>query len=961
MKRYISILVAVLAMFSVLPVSAQQTQDALYIYRNDGGFNGFFFADIDRIEYSKIDTLGVEQADYVVQEVYALDSVFRIPISAIDSVTFITPETIYKKDVAHTTESDLWNYVIGSDSVKMLLLASNTPASLIPKVGDKIVTTKSRNYLPGGFYGLVKSVSSGSAGITVNCEVPALTELFDQFVCKASGSCESANDARALTRGESAADVTIPIPGVNLDVDLTNLENFPLAISKQWSLKGKGRLKAGINHSLRIRMFAAVRLLLGFNYDCVTRLETTSYLDLTASGEVGGQFDIPLFDGKTGTKYWIPDTPFCIEWEGGFSTAVSGKIEFEYHRKYVTSVYSMAQYNNSFYDEERAQTQDSFHTVANETKTSLTGEATVTAGPYFGLYATLVDKKIAKTGFRFDVGVKAAVKADLKFTDFLLSAFPHTLPAYMMLTPTPLYDHLNRDGSITFGPFFKCDFEAEFADTDKFKFSKTLFDEGKFQELTGIEMGLKFEGGLVPEFKNIKLTFDENMVPTASVDIRRPTMLYPPVGFAAYYTKSGKMLGDKTYWATDMYKESQMKNYSMQLPKFGGGKEVTVYPTVKLLRLYELLGSPYTSYTVPAEMEVTPETLEFEAKGGTGTFTIKDNLDRNEDKYEQKAEINFGGEDVKPWLKGSWNGSNYVVSVEKSDSSAARTATITLSISNQDKSVNLQKDVSVTQEAKEGNDPQDATVEPTLLEFPAEGGALFYTVDWGGYQYLRRVASDYLVNTGLKSARGEDYVSPARYSQDYYVTAPPNNTDKAMSDTVFCYFTNDKESPLSERYCIPVVIKQAAGPYDLQSIRKFFVGSWIGISYLNDKPHWERRVIFYDDGTFNSQDRFVNTKTGEWGAWSKLEKQTYSVESVTTGGLYYRVYINLTGYSSGQFVELYPHFMRHGGFYYEREDGTGDIWWRTRTRSDERQFDFLKEFRSQDQPIKLQVPFDETE
>ena len=31
MKRYISILVAVLAMFSVLPVSAQQTQDALYI------------------------------------------------------------------------------------------------------------------------------------------------------------------------------------------------------------------------------------------------------------------------------------------------------------------------------------------------------------------------------------------------------------------------------------------------------------------------------------------------------------------------------------------------------------------------------------------------------------------------------------------------------------------------------------------------------------------------------------------------------------------------------------------------------------------------------------------------------------------------------------------------------------------------------------------------------------------
>ena len=81
MKRYISIIVAMLAMFSVLPVSAQQTQDALYIYRNDGGFNAFFFGDIHHIEYSKIDTLGVEQDDYVVQEVYALDTLFRIPLN----------------------------------------------------------------------------------------------------------------------------------------------------------------------------------------------------------------------------------------------------------------------------------------------------------------------------------------------------------------------------------------------------------------------------------------------------------------------------------------------------------------------------------------------------------------------------------------------------------------------------------------------------------------------------------------------------------------------------------------------------------------------------------------------------------------------------------------------------------------------------------------------------------------
>ena len=699
MKRYtLLILAAMLGMLSIQTASAQQTQDALYIYRNDGGFNGFFFADIDRIEYSKIDTFGVEHDDYVVQEVYALDSVLRIPLNAIDSVTFVTPETIYKKDVVHTTESDLWNYVIGSDSVKMLLLAKNTPTAMIPKVGDKIVTTKSRSFLPGGFYGLVQSVTNGANGITVNCEVPPFTELFDQWVCKAAGSCDNSDEARAYNRSsESALDVTIPIPGSNFLLDLSALENYPFAINKEWSVKGSGSLAFGINHKLRMRLFAAVRLLLGFNYDCTTRLETTSYFDFKVSGEVGGQFDIPLFDGKTGTKYWIPDTPFTIEWEGGLSSSISGKLEFEAHRKYVTSVYSLDQYNDSFYDEERSQSIQSFHTVANETKTSLSGEASITWGPYFGIYACFVDKKIAKTGFRFDLGMKASLKADLKYTDFLLAAFPQTLPAYMLLNPTPLYDHLNRDGSISFGPFFKCDFEAEFANNEKFKYSKTVIDNETLAWLTGIEMGLKFEGGLVPEFKNTNLSFDKDMIPTASVDIRRPAMLYPPVGFAAYYSKSGKQLG-KTLWATDMYKEDKMKNYSMKLPKFGGGKEVTVYPTVKLLRLYELLASPYTSYTVPAEMKVTPDLIETIGDATSGKFTVTDNLDHEEDKYERTAKIDFGKAE-KPWFEGKWEGNDYVIDISRNTTSEKRTADITITTANKDESVMMEKTVTVKQDA----------------------------------------------------------------------------------------------------------------------------------------------------------------------------------------------------------------------------------------------------------------------
>ena len=48
MKRYtLFIYAALLSIIGTLPMNAQQTQDALYIYRNDGGFMGFFYSDID--------------------------------------------------------------------------------------------------------------------------------------------------------------------------------------------------------------------------------------------------------------------------------------------------------------------------------------------------------------------------------------------------------------------------------------------------------------------------------------------------------------------------------------------------------------------------------------------------------------------------------------------------------------------------------------------------------------------------------------------------------------------------------------------------------------------------------------------------------------------------------------------------------------------------------------------------
>ena len=141
MKKTAKIIIGLLLTALGLPTaSAQQTQDALYIFRNDGQFNAFFWGDIQRFAYSKVDTLGIEHDDYVVQEVYALDSVFRIPVSAIDSIAFVTPENKVKSDVFQPGRQ-IGDYIVASDSLYWIRLAPSTPQALIPKKGDKLLIT----------------------------------------------------------------------------------------------------------------------------------------------------------------------------------------------------------------------------------------------------------------------------------------------------------------------------------------------------------------------------------------------------------------------------------------------------------------------------------------------------------------------------------------------------------------------------------------------------------------------------------------------------------------------------------------------------------------------------------------------------------------------------------------------------------------------------------------------------
>ena len=307
MKHYtLYILAAVLGMLNIQPASAQQKNDqnALYIFRNDGVFNAFFYADIDKIEYSKIDTLGVEQADYVVQEVYALDSCFRIPVSAIDSVAFVTPNNIVKADVV-CPDKAMTDYIIASDSISWFRLSASAPQDVIPKVGDKLLIIDPVEYLPEGFSGRVSKVDVSDAGYTVETDALELEDLFDRFIAKASAGEPGSIAARRRIPGveelidsqyESKEEVELPTLSGSLSLssfsgDAIKAFNDNFTIS----LEGSGSLNYTIEPKLKeFKAFLYADVAQGVKYYQYMKFETKSTVDLTLSGTVGANLDIPI-------------------------------------------------------------------------------------------------------------------------------------------------------------------------------------------------------------------------------------------------------------------------------------------------------------------------------------------------------------------------------------------------------------------------------------------------------------------------------------------------------------------------------------------------------------------------------------------------------------------------------------------------------------------------------------------
>ena len=196
-----------LLMLATCSITAQNT---VYVYRNDGLFNAFFMEDVDSIVYSQIDIDSIMHENYVVQEIHTSDSIYRIPLNAIDSIGFIQPKTIYEEDVVHLEGEVLDNIIEVNDFE--LVFSPTTPAHLLPQVGDKLAALEQTPVFPMGFTGKVAKITTKEKGLVYECDTLYLDDVVSKFFGIISlSNAEGPNEMMRLKR-DTLNFIKLPLP-----------------------------------------------------------------------------------------------------------------------------------------------------------------------------------------------------------------------------------------------------------------------------------------------------------------------------------------------------------------------------------------------------------------------------------------------------------------------------------------------------------------------------------------------------------------------------------------------------------------------------------------------------------------------------------------------------------------------------------------------------------------------------
>ena len=245
-------------LFSVF--SELKAQEAFYIYRNDGDFNGFFFDEVLRMGYSRIDLDSIEHDVYVVQEIELADTTYRIPLAVIDSIGFQQPEIKMNPKLKILNGSNLEPYIRWSDNDQGTIAFLGIPANLKPKVGDVLVgydddSDQAWKLYRSGFGGVVENLEERSDDVTVAyCRaIENMGEVFEQFITVEKLTVDQHGNMSRRLAGVKPDGKKYPEASGSAEV---NLIDFTANLTREWhpSEGSNINLSAEVGVKFRVRV-----------------------------------------------------------------------------------------------------------------------------------------------------------------------------------------------------------------------------------------------------------------------------------------------------------------------------------------------------------------------------------------------------------------------------------------------------------------------------------------------------------------------------------------------------------------------------------------------------------------------------------------------------------------------------------------------------------------------------------
>lgn len=549
MRKILFIIAAMAAL-----ATGAKAQDRIFVYRNDGGFDAFLKSEVDSMTLSHEDAEGKYHAGWETQLIHTPDSTYRIPLAAIDSISFYAPPTILNKDVfILTAEHDA--YITQADTVSFTF-APGTPEELLPVKGNLVVSRYDCTSFPDGIVARVTYMAEDAAGMHYECERTGIDEVFDQILLYEE--CTPAQDAKAekSTKASIEANATI--------WDETYKENFE---------------KDGTSASIEVNDKASLRVLMRktlgspfyFKLELENKLDINPSLTAISEAKMGASFNI--IKEKSIGRIPIPYTPLFfvpkISMAGYFDLTGEVKLEaglFFNRLDMISFEYKEGEWGCNY-----SHKQEGGWDIA---QLSMEGAAEVGISPelLFSFCGTATG-----VGVNFSAGLK-------EYVNFKFDALEYF--------DTGAYAAIKESYANTTAPYSISVFaQAGLFDSDNSPcWTKTFSDEKQIGN----------DKFIVPEFSEITCTDGtESNSEVVSTNISRDLLLPTNVGFAVYDDENN--LISKKYSSTTYTGPSEwpFKGLSEQFSRLESG-EYTVYPLIKIFDK-ELLATPSGKFTIIEE------------------------------------------------------------------------------------------------------------------------------------------------------------------------------------------------------------------------------------------------------------------------------------------------------------------------------------------------------------------------